>query len=156
MLGLAFLFDTTLNTSPKLRLQKVLPCRHPCHTWDLGLGTHVGTISPNFHALYSWDAWIDPKEGLAVLDEICNIYIPATWIRSAHEIGPPLAPSSVLFFRSSKKLMAFSSPLFSGLVSSALHLTKVRPRCRMLIIPARYSELAHFFGVKVAPPSQNL
>jgi hypothetical protein len=33
-LGLAsFLLDPPLNTSPKL--QKVLPCRHPCHTWNL-------------------------------------------------------------------------------------------------------------------------
>ena len=99
------------------------------------------------HRLTSSDLWPCvnwPKEGLAVLDKICNIYIPATWIRSAHEMGPPLAPSSVLFFKSSKKLMAFSSPWFSGLVSSALHLTKVRPRCRMLIIPARESELTYF------------
>jgi hypothetical protein len=27
-----------LNTSPKPRLQKVLPCKYPCCTWDLGLG----------------------------------------------------------------------------------------------------------------------
>ena len=36
-----FLLDPTLNTSPRPCLQKVLPCRHPCHTCDLGLGTRV-------------------------------------------------------------------------------------------------------------------
>ena len=28
-----------LDTSPEPHLQKVLSCRHPCHTWNLGLGT---------------------------------------------------------------------------------------------------------------------
>jgi hypothetical protein len=31
--------DPTLNTSSKPCLQKVVPCRHPCHTHDLELGT---------------------------------------------------------------------------------------------------------------------
>ena len=35
----SFWLDPTLNTSPKPHLQKVLSCRHLCHTWDLGLGT---------------------------------------------------------------------------------------------------------------------
>ena len=39
--GSSFLLDPTLNTSPKPHLQKVLPCGHSCHTWDLGLGTCV-------------------------------------------------------------------------------------------------------------------
>ena len=26
--------DPTVNTSSKPRLQKVIPCKHPCHTWD--------------------------------------------------------------------------------------------------------------------------
>ena len=33
--------DPTLNTSSKPHLQKMLPCKHPCHTWDLGLRAHV-------------------------------------------------------------------------------------------------------------------
>ena len=33
-LGLIFFLDTILNASPKPHLQEVLPCRHPCHTWD--------------------------------------------------------------------------------------------------------------------------
>jgi hypothetical protein len=37
--GSSFLFDITFNTSPKPHLQKVLPCRRPCHTRDLGLET---------------------------------------------------------------------------------------------------------------------
>ena len=39
--GSCFLLNLILNTSPKPRLQKVLLSRHPCHTWDLGLGTRV-------------------------------------------------------------------------------------------------------------------
>jgi hypothetical protein len=34
--GSSFLLIPTLNTSPEPYLQKVLPCRHPCHTCDLG------------------------------------------------------------------------------------------------------------------------
>ena len=43
-----FLLDPTLNTSPKLHLQKVMTCRHPCHTWDLGLGTPCKVVNPPF------------------------------------------------------------------------------------------------------------
>ena len=46
---------STLNTSSKPHLQKVLPCRYSCHTWDLGLGAPCEVISPNFHALNGWD-----------------------------------------------------------------------------------------------------
>ena len=37
----SFLLNPTLNTSPKPHLQKVFPCRPPCHTWNLGLGAFV-------------------------------------------------------------------------------------------------------------------
>ena len=36
--GSNFLLNPTRNTSPQPHLQQVLPCRQPCHTWDLGLG----------------------------------------------------------------------------------------------------------------------
>ena len=49
--GSNLLLDPTLNTSPKPHLQKVLPCGHPCHTWDLGLGTLCEVVSTNVHAL---------------------------------------------------------------------------------------------------------
>ena len=39
--GYSFFLDPTCNTSPKPHLQKALPGRHPCHSWDLGFGTHV-------------------------------------------------------------------------------------------------------------------
>ena len=32
-----------------------LPCRHPCHTWDLRLEMLCEVVSHNFHALNSWD-----------------------------------------------------------------------------------------------------
>ena len=49
-LGIASCLDQTLNTnSIELHLQKVLPCMHPCHTWDLGLGNACEMVSPNFH-----------------------------------------------------------------------------------------------------------
>ena len=50
-IGSSFLLDPTLNTSPKPRLQKMLPSRHQCHTWDLGFGTMSQIVSPNFHDL---------------------------------------------------------------------------------------------------------
>jgi hypothetical protein len=34
--GSSFMLGPILNTSPEPHLQKMLPCRHPCHTWDLG------------------------------------------------------------------------------------------------------------------------
>ena len=56
----SFLLDTTHNTSPNPHLQKVSPCRHPCHSWDLGLGTPCKVLSPNFHALNGWDCMDEP------------------------------------------------------------------------------------------------
>ena len=49
--GSNFFLNPTLNTCSKPHLQKVLPRRHPCHAWDLGLGTPCEVVSPNFHAL---------------------------------------------------------------------------------------------------------
>ena len=50
-LGIASCLDQTLNTNTiELHLQKVLPCMHPCHTWDLGFGNACEVVSPNFHA----------------------------------------------------------------------------------------------------------
>jgi hypothetical protein len=36
---------------PSLKPKKLLPCRHPCHSWDLGLGTLCEVVSPNVRAL---------------------------------------------------------------------------------------------------------
>ena len=49
--GSSFLLNPTLDTSAKSHLQKVLSYRHPCHTWNLGLGTTCEMVSPNFHPL---------------------------------------------------------------------------------------------------------
>ena len=67
-LGLIFLLDPTLNAGPKLQLHKGLPCRHPCHTWDCGLGTLCEVVSPNFHALNGWDCmdWTQVAKDLGV------------------------------------------------------------------------------------------
>ena len=53
----SFLLNPTLNTSPKPHLQKVLPCRHPCHTWDLGLGILWKAVKSqlSFNVLNGWD-----------------------------------------------------------------------------------------------------
>jgi hypothetical protein len=46
-MGLVLRLDAGFFSRPnsqhksKPHLQKVLACGHPCHTWDLGLGTHV-------------------------------------------------------------------------------------------------------------------
>ena len=46
--GPSFVLDPTRNASPKLHLQKLSPCMHPCehpyHTWDLG-PVHTGPKS---------------------------------------------------------------------------------------------------------------
>ena len=39
----------------------MLPCRHPCHAWDLGLGTPYEVVSPNFQALNGWDCMNWPQ-----------------------------------------------------------------------------------------------
>ena len=49
--GSSFLLNPTLNTSYKPPLHKVLLCTHPCHTWDLRLGSPCEVVSPNFLAL---------------------------------------------------------------------------------------------------------
>ena len=67
-----FLLNPSLNTSPKPHLQRMLPCSHPCHSWDLGLGNLCEVVSPNFHALndrdctdwpqVTWESmWTGPK-----------------------------------------------------------------------------------------------
>ena len=35
-IGSSFLLNPTLTTSHEPCLHKMLPCGHPCHTWDLG------------------------------------------------------------------------------------------------------------------------
>jgi hypothetical protein len=51
--------NPTLSTSPKPYLQKVLPCRHPWDTWDLG--PHVKWHVPTSMLSLAKIAWIDPK-----------------------------------------------------------------------------------------------
>jgi hypothetical protein len=41
LVGSSSFLHTTLNTSLKPHLHTLLPCRHPCHTWNLGLGTRM-------------------------------------------------------------------------------------------------------------------
>ena len=57
--GLAFLLDPTRNTSPKPHLQKVLPCKHPCQSWDLGLGTPCESRLGTSMLSTVENAWID-------------------------------------------------------------------------------------------------
>ena len=49
--GSSFLLDPSFNTSRKPHLQKALPCKLPCHTWDLRLETPCEVVSPNLYAL---------------------------------------------------------------------------------------------------------
>ena len=53
--GSSLLLYPTHSMSPKCYLQKVLSCRRPWHSWDLGLRTQCEVISSNFHALIGWD-----------------------------------------------------------------------------------------------------
>ena len=76
--GFSFMLDPALNISPKPQLQKVLSCRHLCHTWDWGLGTPCEVVSPNFHALNGQDCihWSQMNRDLG--------------------LGPPCAPAHTL------------------------------------------------------------
>ena len=49
-LGLAFTRSNS-HKSLKPHLHKVMPCGHPYHTCDLGLGTLYEVVSPNFQSL---------------------------------------------------------------------------------------------------------
>jgi hypothetical protein len=62
-LGLAFCSTQASTQAPSLKphLQKVLSCKHPCHTWDLRLGTPCEVISPNFHAIKGGDCTDRPQ-----------------------------------------------------------------------------------------------
>ena len=55
--GSSFLLNSTLNTSPKPRLQKVLPSRHQCHTWD---SWHLGPCM-------KWQTLKRPKRALSAV-----------------------------------------------------------------------------------------
>jgi hypothetical protein len=54
-LGLAFCSTQLTTQVPSLTSEKMMPCRHPCHSWDLGLGTPCEVLSSNFHALNNWN-----------------------------------------------------------------------------------------------------
>ena len=82
--GARLLLDPTPNTSPKPHLQKAMPCRHPCHNWDLGLGTpcepaliqciHINyDINTNY--AYKWYNIIDIQLHLYILKKVGQHYI---------------------------------------------------------------------------------
>ena len=55
-LYIAFCLTQLSTQVPSLTSKKVcLPCRHLCHTWNLGLGTPCEMVTPNFLALNGWD-----------------------------------------------------------------------------------------------------
>ena len=43
--GFRFLLNLILNRSPKHHLQRLLPCRHLCQTWDFGLWTSCEVVN---------------------------------------------------------------------------------------------------------------
>ena len=53
--GSSFLLDPTLNTNQASPPKIVFPYMHPCHTWNLGLGTPCEVVSPNCHSLNGFD-----------------------------------------------------------------------------------------------------
>jgi hypothetical protein len=46
--GSSLLFNPQYNSEPYL--EKMLPSRHPCHTWDSRLGISCEVVRPNFYA----------------------------------------------------------------------------------------------------------
>ena len=59
--GSNILLNPTLNTSPKPHLWKVSPCRFPCCTSYLGLGTCVKRYVPTYMLATVEITWIDLK-----------------------------------------------------------------------------------------------
>ena len=57
----SFLLNPTFNASLEPHLYKGLPCRHQCHTWDLGLGTRVKWQVQTSMLSTAETAWIDLK-----------------------------------------------------------------------------------------------
>ena len=97
--GSSFLLNPTLNTSPQSHLQKMLSCKNPCHTWDVGLGTPCKVVSPNLHALNGWDctnwAQVTWDLGLGILCKVVSPNFHALngwdctyWARVTWDLGP--------------------------------------------------------------------
>jgi hypothetical protein len=96
--GSSFLLDPLSTQVPSLNLQKVLPCRHPCHTWDLGLGTMCEMLSPSFQAINGWDCmdwpqvtwdtmWTGPKLWNTYQCPTC-IWITPPYFKKRRVYGP--------------------------------------------------------------------
>ena len=81
--GSNVLFDPIRNTSPKPHLQKVLPCRHPCHRWDSGLETMCEVVSPNFSFFGETKGRHASAKAQEALDHLASI------LSSREEISKP-------------------------------------------------------------------
>lgn len=55
-------------------------------------------------------------------------------MRSANDIGPPLAYESISFFDSSNKFKAAEIPLFSGLLISELQAGKIMNKNKINVV----------------------
>ena len=55
--GSSFFLVPTLNTCPKPCLTRVLPCKHPCHNWDLGLEIPCDTNWPQMTWNLRFGTW---------------------------------------------------------------------------------------------------
>ena len=78
--GSSFLLDPLSTQVPSLNVQKVLPCRPPCHTWDLGLGTPCEIVSPNFQALNGWDGMDWPQVTWDLRHRVNMNYLPMPYM----------------------------------------------------------------------------
>jgi hypothetical protein len=89
-LGSHFLLDPTLNTSPKLHLHKVLPCRHPCHhTWDVGLWDPVWCGKPQLpcsQRLRAASHYGCPSREAVGSSSRTLLRVQRTWLKIANKI----------------------------------------------------------------------
>jgi hypothetical protein len=82
--GSSFLLDPNLNRSLKPHLQKVLPYRHPCHTWNLGLGTLCEVVKPPTSLLSTAKIVLMDLKGLGTLCELDLGKWTQKWMWSLH------------------------------------------------------------------------
>ena len=94
----------TFDIALKPHLQKVLPCRHSCHAWDLRLGNPCEVVCPTFHVLNGWDCtdWAQVTWDLVWTGPKSKHWVNQVW----SELGPapPFPPMRVLEVQWSRAL----------------------------------------------------
>jgi hypothetical protein len=135
--GFGFLLDPTLNTSLELDLQEGMPCRLPCHTWDLGLGTYdrdpmwggksqlpcsqrlrlhrltssglrFRTLCPMCNGPKELNTW--PKNGLPTCNNLIHVNLIHVTTKASQLIGYWTQEKHMLYFTQCNKYTTYVLP----------------------------------------------